>query len=167
MANRSYLYASDMVPARDVDPTKRRMIGISEWNYDIPVVYKLLSSGNPQACISSIWKIDPKIAVVGEFAAGLDRLTKFLDRLPKQLIQTLREETIQFLSLPTNRRKYFVLECGEIFDMQGGNLEDQNTALLREIQQFNPDVVTSEEGITALGLDNWSNILYFDLNDAN
>jgi hypothetical protein len=167
MANRSYLYASDTVPTRDADPSKRRMIGISEWNYDIPVVYKLLSSGNPQACISSIWKIDQKIAIVSEFEAGLGRLTKFLDGLPKQLIQPLREEALQFLSLPANRRKCFVLECGEIFDMQGGNLEDQNSALLQEIQHLNPDAVATEEAITALGLGNWSNILYFDLNDAN
>ena len=46
MANRSYLYASDVIPAPDVDPDRRRMTVISEWNYDIPVAFKLLLSGN-------------------------------------------------------------------------------------------------------------------------
>ena len=166
MANRSYLYASNTVPARDADPKERRMIGISEWNYDIPIAHKLLSSGNPQACISSIWKLEQKIAIVSEFKAGVDSLTAFLAQLPDTLIRGLRDESIQFLTRPANQRRFFVLECGEIFDMQGGDFEAQNTALLQELRQISPAPVLSEKAVAGLGLGNWSNILYFDLNDA-
>jgi hypothetical protein len=166
MANRSYIYASDIVPARGADPKKRRMIGISEWNYDIPVAYKLLASGSPQTAISSIWKLDQKIAIVGDFDAGESRLMQFLDQLPEPQIRSLREEAKLFLSSPQHRRKYFVLECGEIFDMQGGDLALQNDQLLKEIEHFDPPAPQSEKEIDALGLGNWSDVFYFDINDA-
>jgi len=166
MANRSYLYASDILPIRDADPLQRRMIGISEWNYDIPVVYKLLASGSPRTSISSIWKLDENIAIVSDYETGLRRLTCFLDQLPKELIAPLRSEAIEFLSSRQNRRKFFVLECAEIYDMLGENLAEQNNQLLEEIKAFEPGLVGSEEDIHSLGLGNWSNILYFDLNDA-
>jgi hypothetical protein len=41
------------------------MIGLSEWNYNIPIVYKILLSGGPKICKSSIWDIDKKIAIAG------------------------------------------------------------------------------------------------------
>jgi hypothetical protein len=151
---------------RGADPLQRRMIGISEWNYDIPVVYKLLASGSPRTSISSIWKLDENIAIVGDYETGLRRLTGFLDQLPKELIEPIRNEAVRFLSSPRNRRKFFVLECAEIYDMQGENLAEQNDQLLEEIKVFKPGLVGSEEEINALGLGNWSNILYFDLNDA-
>jgi hypothetical protein len=74
MANRSYLYATNTVPGIDVIQSKRQIIGISEWNYDVPVVYKLLLSGNPRLCKSSIWDVPDLIAIVGDYSLGLERL---------------------------------------------------------------------------------------------
>jgi hypothetical protein len=161
MANRSYLYASDLVPARDIEKAKRRIVGISEWNYDIPVAYKLLASGAPEACISSIWKFDGKIAIVSDYEAGVRRLFEYLDRIPKSLIGSHRDEAHVFLSAPENKRRHFVLECGEIFQMQGSDLVQQNQQLLDEIEGFDPPVPRYDEEIERLGLGNWSNILYF------
>src|SRR5690349_6988916 len=111
MANRSYLYASDLVPARDIDRSLRRIIGISEWNYDIPIAYKLLASGDPRSCMSSIWDFDGDIAIVSDYEAGVRRLFAYLDRIPESLIARDRDEARKFLFSPENRRKYFVLEC--------------------------------------------------------
>lgn len=52
MANRSYLYSTNVVPGPDVKKATRTLTGISEWNYDIPIIYKLLLSGNPRPCKS-------------------------------------------------------------------------------------------------------------------
>ncbi|WP_444546268.1 DUF7822 domain-containing protein [Aeromonas hydrophila] len=32
----------------------RKLIGVSEWNYDIPIIFNLLLSGNPKTCPSSL-----------------------------------------------------------------------------------------------------------------
>ena len=166
MANRSYLYACDTIPTRDADKSHRHMTGISEWNYDIPAAYKLLASGGPQICASSIWKkVDAPIAIVSNFDYGVRRLFQYLDRLPQRLVQPLCDEARRFLYSPRNRRKFFVLECGEIFDLLGGNLAEQNQGLLVELETFEPERVRSEEQVQALGLGNWSNVLYFDVRD--
>ena len=59
-----------------------------------------------------------------------------------------------------------MLECGEIFDLRGEDLSGQNAQLLADIQQLDPDLPRTESEIECLGLGNWSNVLYFDLNDA-
>ena len=162
MANRSYLYASDLVPARNLDRSRRRMIGISEWNYDIPVAYKLLMWSRAQTCISSIWKFDGDIAIASDYESGVRRLLAYLDRIPASLIGADRDEAREFLVAEANRRKYFVLECGEIFTLVGDDLVEQNRQLLEEIKSFDPQLPRSEGEIDRLGLGNWSNILYFE-----
>lgn len=143
------------------------MIGISEWNYDIPVSYKLLASGNPRACSSSIWKTEEQIAIVSDYELGVRRLIDFLDQLPARIIQPLRDEALEFLSSPLNRRRFFVLECGEIFEMEGDNIVEQNGMLLQTIQKLQPQLSNSNDPAKSLGLGNWSNTLYFDLNDPS
>jgi hypothetical protein len=164
MANRSYLYASDLIPAAGIDLSRRRMIGISEWAYEIPWAFKQLVSVNPRRCVSSIWEGDEPIAVAGEYEPGVRRLLDFLDRLPRELVGPLADGARQFLLLAENRRQFFVLECGEIFEMEDDDLAVQADRLLKEIQQVNPPVSTSADAIYSLGVGNWSNVLYFDLN---
>src|SRR6218665_2111035 len=81
MANRSYLYASNVVPGPDVKAQAHTVAGISEWNYDIPIVYKLLLSSNPRPCRSFICNTPHDIAMVGGYAPGVERLTAFLNRI--------------------------------------------------------------------------------------
>ena len=70
MANRSYLYSSDVVPGYN-ETGKKELIGISEWDYDIPLVYKLLLTGAPRMCKSSIWDVSDDIALVGDYLQGV------------------------------------------------------------------------------------------------
>jgi hypothetical protein len=138
MANRSYLYSSNFVTSPDTNEADRRMTGISEWNYDIPIAFKILLSGAPMKCRSSIWEVPEEIAIVGDYDQGLDRLLHFLDRIPLPEIIPLKEEARQFLTHDANKNRYFVLECGEIFEMDDAPPTEQNDRLLAEIRNIEP-----------------------------
>lgn len=196
MANRSYLYSTNFVPPPGATESQRRIIGISEWNYDVPLVFKLLLSGNPKKCRSLIWDMTDEIALVGDYEQGLARLFRFLDRISIPEIVPLRDEAREFLAAEKNRGQFFVLECGEIFEMIDEPLSSQNVQLLSEIQDIasvaEATVValnraaqsksnrgllarmlhrtepassqSSKPDIHAIGLGNWSNILFYDPN---
>jgi hypothetical protein len=52
MANRSYLYSTNIIPSsNNKSKEEPKLIGISEWNYAIPIVFQLLVSGKPIACL--------------------------------------------------------------------------------------------------------------------
>lgn len=187
MADRSYLYATDHLPGSSEWEATRELRSISEWNYDIPLVFKLLLSGAPLPVRSSIWETEEKIALAGEAKVGLEHLNAYLARLPAEAAPLVAEAQ-SFLSRPENCRRYFVLECGEIFDMEGDNHGEQNLALLVEIRGLPAKInslpvpsmrtnvsflmrlfgrstrATSRDPLKpfyALGLGNWSSILYF------
>jgi hypothetical protein len=202
MANRSYLYSTNVLPGPDAKANGRKLVGIAEWNYDIPIVFKLLLSGNPQTCLSSIWDNQEQIALVGDYAPGVKSLEDFLSRIAFSPASPLIAEALDFLSKPENRNPYFILECGEIFDMGETPLPEQNLALLAEIKNLQPEIAKALQSlpsppveeppespgffaklfggnpeprkqehdpmksIYALGLGNWSNVLYFDFSDA-
>jgi len=201
VANRSYLYSTNVIPGPNAKANDRKLIGLSEWNYDIPIVFKLLISGNPKTCQSSIWGTQENIALIGEYESGLKNLEGFLSKVTYPLAQALIAEAIAFLNKPENQNQYFILECGEIFDMGELPLLEQNLALLEQVNNLQPEVnlalqsllpppiVSSKpvgliskllgrtpeppqpaydpmKPIYALGLGNWSNILYFDFTNA-
>ena len=138
MANRSYLYSSNLVPSPDISKDERRIVGISEWNYYVPIVFKILLSGNPRKCRSSIWEFPEEVAIVGDYNQGISHLFSFLDRLSNPAILPLRDDAREFLTAEENRNSYFVLECGEIFEMGDEPLAKQNCRLLAEIQNLDP-----------------------------
>jgi hypothetical protein len=154
MANRSYLYSSNLLPSLEMKEADRQMNGISEWRYDIPIVYKILLSGNPRKCRSSIWDVPEEIAIVGDYDHGLDRLLHFLDRISLPEIVPLKEEARRFLTDEANRNRHFVLECGEIFEMKAEPLPEQNDRLLAEIRNIEPGI---ESALAALSANQPSN----------
>lgn len=191
MANRSYLYSCDYVPGESEQ--EKVLTGISEWNYDIPLVFKLLASGSPKLCKSSIWEMDEKIAIVSSYEEGMGNLTSFLDKIDSDMTKSLADEAKTFLRNENNRSRYFVLECGEIFDMNGEDIFSQNEMLLKEIKNIDQAVeqvidtlvpkqksffqrvfsrtdkaseINPSEVVSSLGLGNWSNILYYSFNKS-
>ncbi|CAA0104231.1 Uncharacterised protein [BD1-7 clade bacterium] len=195
MANRSYLYTTDHLPESPEWDEQRDLHSIAEWNYDIPLAFKLLLTGNPIAVKSSIWETPERIAIAGEFKSGLNVLQEYLARLPSEA-EPLVTEANEFLLKASNERKYFILECGEIFDMDEGSLEDRNLSLLQEISSLKPDISKLHvpiapkielpklslidrlfgkkqeqeksdplEPFYGIGLGNWSNILYFQFGE--
>jgi hypothetical protein len=138
MANRSYLYSSNFAPSPEANEADRRITGISEWKYDIPIAFKILLSGNPRKCQSLIWDVPQEIAIVGDYDQGLDRLLRFLDRIPLPEVIPLKEEARKFLTDEANKNRYFILEGGEIFELHDEPLIKQNDSLLIEIRNIEP-----------------------------
>lgn len=194
MANRSYLYSCNVIPGDNVEGEK--LIGISEWDYDIPLIFKILVSCNTQACKSSIWEFDDKIALVADYDSGVKELNVFLNSLEQidsELTRKLVSEAMSFLSDEANKQSYFVLECGEIFEMNDADLAIQNLELLSEVNNLSNSISEALacvehlkpqrlnffnrlfskkqekmekaylEAVSSLGLGNWSNTLCYDL----
>lgn len=169
MANRSYLYAVNMVPGPDVNKAEFQSIGISEWGWEIPIVHKLLLSGNPQPCKSTIWGHPDDIAVVGDFAQGVENLRNFLGQIEGAAAQPPIQEALAFLDRTENQQRYFLLEAGEIFELEDGELGEQNAALVDELKLLETAKAAAlaslkqpaSEKPESLGLGSWSNALYF------
>lgn len=140
MANRSYLIAADCVPMTTPAGNRTKPVGISEFSYDIPIVFKVLLSGRPQICRSFIWDSPEEIAIAGDYSQGVAALMKFLDRIGRPEVEPLKQEAQAFLALESNRRQHFILECNEIFEMDDGSIPERNAALLREIENLEASI---------------------------
>ncbi|MBD8389686.1 hypothetical protein [Dysgonomonas sp. BGC7] len=216
MANRSYLYSIDFDLSRQERSDSDKILSIAEWNYNIPIAFKLLLSVRPRKCPSLLWNYKHPIALVGDYEQGKERLYDFLDDLAKQdmydhkYLQDCIKLTEDFLEREDRRQQYFFMECGEIFDMSSIPLEDQNEVLWQqisniddeikkfysEISEINKKILDKEDELdsaknknvllriftgkedipalerelrnlnrdkySALGIDNWSEVLYFD-----
>ena len=149
MANRSYLYSTNIAPRPDAVDQGRKLIGISEYRYDIPLVFKLLLSGSPRTCPSSIWDCDDDMALLGDYDAGLANLEAFLAQIKNPAAQPLIAQALDFLRKPENRNPYFVLECGEIFEMQDPGPGEQNLQLLHSIQNLQPEIDAALQSLAA------------------
>jgi hypothetical protein len=72
---------------------------------------------------------------------GFEALKAFMQKIELPEAQPLILETLEFLSNPENKNKYFILECSEIFDMdEEDTIQEQNLALLEKIKHLEPNV---------------------------
>ena len=139
MANRSYLYSLDFDINKEKRNEGKKVCGLSEWPYDIPLAYKILMSQESKLSKSIIWETDEKIAILGNFYKGRERLFSFLDKLLKMNLLDKNElesqifETKEYLNDSKHENKYIILECGEIFEMNEDELENQNKFLYEDI----------------------------------
>ncbi|MBJ9214459.1 hypothetical protein I5481_21570 [Citrobacter freundii] len=83
MANRAYLYSLSNQPASYEDRPET-ISGLSEWAYEIPFLYRLLMSGEPQLCASLISDEldDTQVAlhaISSPFEPGFKRVKRFSD----------------------------------------------------------------------------------------
>lgn len=85
MANRTYLYSLSHRPTAYEDRPVS-ISGLSEWAYDVPFVYRLLMSGDPQRCASLIsegldsdteGQSTPIHAISASFDPGFERVQRF------------------------------------------------------------------------------------------
>jgi hypothetical protein len=143
MSNRCYLYSTDTLPAQGAADPAASLTGISEWDDDIPLVYKILLSADPAACRSSISDSAANTAIAGDYAAGLEQLKAFMNRLTAPAAQPLVAATLEFFDNPLNAKKYLVLEAAEIFDYNSEPHEQQNEELLQEIKDLDEEIETA------------------------
>ena len=145
MANRSYLYSIDFDRTKGERKTGEKIFGLSEYNYSIPLSYKILVSQDSKISKAINWDYEHPIAVQGNFEKGKNRLLDFLNELQgenlfdNQELQKQITETQIFLN--NHQLKYIILECGEIYEMGDGELEDQNKVL------FDKDIAKIENHI--------------------
>jgi hypothetical protein len=150
MANRSYLYSSNLIPSKSALKSERKLIGLSEWPTIIPLVYRVLMSGNPHVCATSIWENAEEIAIVSDYALGVERLKQFFKRINIPQAQSYIEEALHFLQHSDNVQPYIVLESGEIYCFSDEPMEDQNEALLKDIQDLETEMTVALEDLLIL-----------------
>lgn len=151
MANRSYLYSTNIAPGPDAVAQGRKLIGISEYAYDIPIVFKLLLSASTRTCPSSIWSSDEDMTLIGDYDAGVARLQDFFAQIKEPAAQPMMAEALEFLRRPENRNPYFVLECGEIFEMMDTPIGEQNQQLLGQIRNLQPEIDAALQSMQQFG----------------
>lgn len=129
MANRAYLYSADQKPA-GATAGEIDTVGLSEFEWDIPVVYKILLSAGTEAVDSTIFPNPEKedeplpVALAADYQRGLNRLALFFDDLKEHIDPEVAAKTLAFLRDPKNARKYFLLEAAEVYALQADSEED-------------------------------------------
>lgn len=168
MANRSYLYSLDIFP----NYMKPRAIGLSESEYSIPLIYRILVSSAPQATESILFSGQEKIAITADYDGGVRKLEEFFSKLPEEYKEKA-DNVIKFLKDYKNRQLYIHLECAEIFVMEAESddeLEKKNAELVEEIKNIDEEIKKALKRIhydgdtfdvRELEAEYWTNTLYF------
>jgi len=136
MANRSYLYALDFDRTKGAREKGEKIWSLSEYSYGIPLAYKILVSQGSKISHSIIWEYEHPIAIQGDFEKGEQKLLEFLSRLSNENIFDKDELERQISDtkkyLHEHKLEHIILECGEIFEMEDGELEEKNKKLFEE-----------------------------------
>src|SRR5262245_55965843 len=136
MANRSYVYTVDTLPEPDKQPSPIR--SLTEFNWDIPLVHKILASVEPRRCQSVIWA-EHEIGIVADYAGGVSRLLEFLDVLAPVVNQKEFHDAVaearDVLASDKHKGKFLLLEAGEIYNMSDGELVDECEQLLSALPE--------------------------------
>jgi hypothetical protein len=133
MADRSMLFAARALPQRPGDVVG--VLGLSEFAYAIPTLYKLLVSVDPQPSISVIFNTDIPVAIAGSRDAGLARLRALRATVGDDApAAPSLDEAIAYLNKTHIDHPYFLLEPGEILGLSSTPLDAQMAALMSEIR---------------------------------
>ncbi len=135
MANRAYLYAQK----------GEELLGIAEYNYDIPIAFKILLSAKTKRVRSKILKYPFKIALRGDFEKGVERLYAFLDELKnkKYFEEEELENEINATKAFLEKKegcKYFQLEATEIYEMDSIFWQWNNWKMKKRISKINKEI---------------------------
>jgi hypothetical protein len=120
MANRTYLFATDIIPTHANAGELRKIVGLSECNYELPFTYALLVAGSPELCLSNIWQFRTEpgapshpLALAAPFSVGLQRAREFHSLLTHPTAREIFGAALAFLECQENHQPYFLLELGE------------------------------------------------------
>ncbi|MGQ2998620.1 DUF7822 domain-containing protein [Variovorax sp.] len=188
MANRSYLYASAALPDAGARPSALR--GISEYAYDVPLVFRLLVSCETRPCRSAIWDEPEPLALAGRCGPGIARVAAFLARIDHPAISPMREDALRFLAEHTRPDEWFVLEPAEVLSMGDAPVASEVEKLRQGLADLDAEIERTlaalaprpksfwqrllppaqqvvETPIRELGLGHWSDTLYFSFDAAD
>ena len=147
MANRTYLYIIDDVEKR------KKIRGIAEYNYDFPLLFKILCSTAPVPGKSSICNLEEKTAIISDMSGGIDKVKSFLLKMKeeksvlskgKTLVSSEAcEKIIEFLDknkFLDEGYRYFLLEGFELYEMETDSYKEFEKLTLRDIEEINNTV---------------------------
>ncbi|KGJ94005.1 hypothetical protein [Colwellia psychrerythraea] len=187
MANRTYLFSSNGEPS---DSNSLVLTGLSEWNYEIPLLYKVLFSGNKAVeCQSLIWDLDEPLAISISYEVAIKNIYCFKDSVSSIYSSEIIKSAIQFLSKDENKGEFLILEPYEIYLLNGDSPYEQQQDLLAELKSFDVNKIAEdfihrysknnkkeftsifkkpsidfshlEDSLNHLGFNEWSNNLYY------
>ena len=133
MANRSYLYSFS-----EEKDGKTKVFDISEQNYEIPIIYKILVSANTKVVPSKLF--DDSLALVGDAQAGRKKLNAFFKKLHKEKafdeaeLSYLEEEFQNHLDKYT--LDYFLFEPVEVISMDEENTDKAVKKIAQKIKNY-------------------------------
>jgi len=167
MANRSYLYSFN----QDKKEKITKIFDISEQNYEIPIIYKILVSENTEVVPSKIF--DDHLALRGDAKAGRKKLNTFFKKLHKEQIYDDTElsdlEKMFQNHLDKYTLDYFLFEPIEVISMNDVDTNAAVKLIYSEIGKYNKmisnfilEAKSALEEWSALGID-FSNYLYFSM----
>lgn len=178
MANRSYLYSINEIPGIKVRQTLT-VKGLSEFRWGVPLTYLILLSGKTNVCDALIGEFDAPAALAGDYSKGVDRLERFSELMREwnvnhvSVFERQMQDALSFLKDDTNIQQYMYLDITEIFNIGGENDVDGyklNVELVGEAldagnyEQMNKHILDGDLKTNweeHLGLDYWSDVLYF------
>ena len=147
MANRTYLYITDDVEKR------AKIRGIAEYNYDFPLLFKIMCSTEPVPGKSSIFNLEEKAAIISEMSGGIDKVKNFLLKMKeekstldsgKELVGSETcEKIMEFLDenkFLDEGYRYFLLEAAELYEMEADSHKEFEKLTLRDIEEINNTV---------------------------
>ena len=165
MANRSYLYSFN----RDEKGNYSKFFDISEQNYEIPIIYKILVSVNTEVIPSKLF--ENELALKGDAKEGRKVLNTFFKKLHK--VKIFDDDELTDLEkmfqkhLDKYTLDYFLFEPVEVFTMDDENTDKQVKLLASEasdikkvINQFINE--TCDDCWSELGID-FSSCLFFTM----
>lgn len=123
MANRSYLYSLSNRPSSYADRPET-ISGLSQWAYDVPYMYRLLMSGDPQLCASLVSdgfdSDEPEHktklhAISSRFDLGFERVKRFVDIVGALTAQAVPREP---QSTAMARQATFIRRLQRLFSPQ-------------------------------------------------
>lgn len=175
MANRSYLYALDFNPNDREKQSEDKISSVGEYNYGVPLAYKILLSQDSDVVPSLLFDYPDRISVIGDFSLGREKLYQFLDQLKtkdlfeKDYLDSHTKKTKEFLN-GLAHHKYFFLENAENFFMSEQPAREQNLELYKQISNIDETIERFYESVKEqpdeknwlLGINHWSDSLYYN-----
>lgn len=137
MANRSFLYSIDKIPD---GKSQIHAIGLSECECNIPLIYRILVSHNPQAVFSLIDDPDDKTAIAADYFWGVTKLRYYIEMTMDISDRENAEKLFSFLLDPKNKQQYLYLDCAEIYAMGDDDNFTQNQKLIEELKDIDTTI---------------------------
>ena len=167
MANRSYLYSIN----QDKNGKISKAFDISEQGYELPIIYKILTSENTEIIPSPIFA--EGFTLKGDASAGRKKLNAFFRKLikadifDKEELGSLEKELQEHLDKYT--LDYYLFEPTEVLAMDECNFEEETKRIAKEMASYNKMIKNFLEDTCAECLDELgiygSTYLYYSLGD--